>query len=119
MIYLYKYTRKCRTILFYKLQGETSEYRDLKEEDLMIIMQAESQWHMAGKFAKNGIYCDSIYGTTGYDFLLTSILVVDEFSEGYPVAWCPSNRETYEFMKIFFEKGEEKVWNVSPRVVYE
>ncbi len=36
---------------------------------------------------------DSTHGTNGYDFKLISIVVVDEFGEGFPVAWCFSNQE--------------------------
>ena len=28
------------------------------------------------------------HGTNSYDFNLVTVLVVDEFGEGYPIAWC-------------------------------
>ena len=34
--------------------------------------------------------------------MLTTLLVLDEFGEGQPVAWCLSNHETEEFLIIFF-----------------
>ena len=42
---------------------------------------------------KKVICIDSTHKTTGYDFLLITVMVVDEYGEGYPVAWCLSNRE--------------------------
>ena len=32
--------------------------------------------------------------TNGYDFPLTTVVVVDEFGEGFPVAWCISNKNS-------------------------
>ena len=41
----------------------------------------------------NKIICvDDTHGTNSYDFNLMTVLVVDEFGEGYPTAWCISNR---------------------------
>ena len=45
---------------------------------------------------------DSTHGTTGYDFYLTTLMFVDEFGSGFPVAWCLSNHEDTTFMTVFF-----------------
>ena len=66
------------------------------------------------KFSKDSICCDTTHGTTGYDFKLTTLIVIDEFREGVPVAFCLSNRETYEFMKIFFRKVKDSCGISSP-----
>ena len=104
-------------VLFYKLQGEPCEDESLhlQKEDFMIIIQSEAQKTMAKQFGKNGICCDSTHGTNGYDFLLTSMLVVDEFGEGVPVAWCISNREDYSFMKIFFSNVKTAIGPIPAR----
>ena len=88
-------------ILYYKMQGEKEAEKKLEIDDFMIFIQSESQKYLLTLFGAKGICCDSIHGTTDYDFGLTSILVVDEFGEGVPVAWCLSNHENYAFMKIF------------------
>ena len=36
---------------------------------------------------------DSTHGTNAYDFNLMTVLVVDGFGEGIPVAWAVANRE--------------------------
>ena len=59
--------------------------------------------------------CDTTHGTTGYDFKLTTLIVIDEFQEGVPVAFCISNRETYEFMRIFFDKVKDNCGISSPK----
>ena len=35
---------------------------------------------------------DDTHGTNSYHFSLITVLVVDEFGEGNPVAWCLCNR---------------------------
>ena len=50
---------------------------------------------------------DATHKTNGYDFPLITVVVVDEFGEGYPVAWCISNREDTKTLKVFFEKLKE------------
>ena len=55
-------------------------------------------------FGGKGICCDSTYGTIGYDFKLTSLLAVDDFGEGFPVAWYLSNHEDFNTMEVFLEK---------------
>ena len=39
------------------------------------------------------ICMDSTHGTNLYDFMLISILVIDDHGEGLPVAWAISNYE--------------------------
>lgn len=91
-------------VLYYKLQGDAPDflYRDLKTEDFIIIIQNPLQKHMAQKFVPKGVCLDSTHGTTGYDFYLTTLLVIDEFGSGFPVAFCLATHETETFLKVFF-----------------
>ena len=59
---------------------------------------------MFEKFAHKGICCDSMHGTNPYDFSLTTVLVIDKFGQGFPVAWCLSSQEDYTTMTIFFNE---------------
>ena len=107
--------------LFYKLQGQ--EYVDkedlnLNKNDFLIVIQSPFQRHMAEKFAHKGVCCDATHGTTAYDFKLTTLLVVDEFGEGFPVAWCLSNHEDFTHLCVFFN-GQKRLWNTSTNVVHE
>ena len=40
---------------------------------------------------------------------LTTILVVDEFGEGYPTAWCISNRKDLIAMVYYFEAKQRNI----------
>lgn len=92
-------------ILYYKLQGqEAEEDVGLSKEDFFIVIQSPLQKHMYQKFAHKGICCDSTHGTNAYDFSLTIILVIDEFGQGFPSAWCLSSHEDFTTMTIFFKE---------------
>ena len=38
---------------------------------------------------------DATHGTNMYEFHLVTVLVIDEFGEGVPVAWAISNKEDF------------------------
>lgn len=69
---------------------------------------------MAQKFTHKGGCIDSTHGTTGYDLLLTTIVVLDEFSGGIPIAWLFSNHEDFTVMCIFLKFLKRTVVYYSP-----
>ena len=82
-------------VLLYKQQGNatTSQCLNLTEKYFILVLQTHLQAEMLCKCGHNKIIrVDDTHGTNFYDFNLTAILVVDEFGEGYPTAWCISNR---------------------------
>ncbi len=102
--------------LFYKFQGEPApDGYDLTDDDFMVIIQSPFQKEMAQKFASNGICVDATHGTTGYDFLLTSLVVADEYGEGFPIIWCLSNHEDFTHMCIFYEMVKRNCGVLTPR----
>ena len=93
-------------ILFCKFQDEMVEGYDLSKEDFVLIIQSPFQRHMLQKFGTKGICCVFVctHGTNAYDFLLTTCLVVDEYGEGFPAAWCLSDHEDFTTMCTFFRE---------------
>ena len=92
-------------ILYYKLQGQDAEEGfDLMKEDFFIVVQSPLQKQMFEKFAPKGVCCDSTHGTNAYDFSLTTVLVIDDFGQGFPVAWCLSSHEDFTTMTLFFNE---------------
>ena len=90
-------------VLFCKFQGEDAPKNvDLLKEDFMMLLQTPFQKLMAQKFAEKGVCIDATHGTIGYDFSLTTVMVMDEQGEGFPVAWCLSNHEDFTHKCIFF-----------------
>ena len=103
-------------VLVYKRQGEQPpmgcDYLEI--DDFVLIIQTELQKQMMKEFGKRVVCIDSTHKTTGYDFLLITVMVVDEFGEGYPVAWCLCNREDQILMTIFMKQLHTRVGNLIP-----
>ena len=65
-------------------------------------------------YGNKAILMDATHGTTQYDFLLISILVIDEYGEGLPVAWAISNREDVTLLVQFLKAVHTKVGDIQP-----
>jgi hypothetical protein len=72
------------------------------------------QASMLKELGNNIICIDSTHKTTGYDFLLITLMVVDEFCEGFPVAWCLSTREDQAVLNIFFGELKRRNGSINP-----
>ena len=83
----------------------------------MMVLQALFQKLMAQKLAGKGVCIDATHGTAGYDFPLTTVMVMDEQGEGFPIAWCLSNHEDFTRMCIFFQIFEAELWYLVASVV--
>ena len=71
---------------------------------------------MFKQFAPDSIVCvDTTHSTNAHDFHLITTMVIDEYGEGMPVAWCISNREDQALVTNFYTKIREKIGRVVPR----
>ena len=52
------------------------------------------------KFGEKIVCMDSTHGTTMYDFLLITVMVLDEDNEGVPITWALSNRDEFFCTKL-------------------
>ena len=103
-------------VLLYKQQGKClQEHKFLNKSDFVLVLQTPYQAVMLKEFGNNVICIDSTFKTTGYDFTLITILVIDEFGEGYPVAWCLTSREDQQLVSLFFEIIKNKIGMVTPQ----
>ena len=87
--------QKYNPFLLYNPQGAnpTQECPSLGVNDFMLVLQNSLQAEVLKACGTNKMFCvDDTHGTNSYDFHLTNVLVIDEFGEGYPTAWCLSNR---------------------------
>ena len=57
---------------------------------------------------------DATHGTNGYDLMLITVIVIDEYGEGFPVAWCISNREDQLLLINFFNALRTRVGLIEP-----
>ena len=98
------------------IAGDVDESNPVfKAEDFIIIIQTPSQKDLLKEFGSKGVCCDATHNTTGYDFMLTTLLVLDDYGEGQPVAWCLSNHETLEFLIVFFRCIKDACGQVKAR----
>ena len=106
-------------VLLHKVQGEEPciEMENLKKEDMLLVIQTEFQKDMMVKFGNNIVCLDATHGTTMYDFLLITVVVVDEYGEGVPIAWALSNREDKSVLVQFLKSVKTRVGSLSPNII--
>lgn len=71
---------------------------------------------MFSKFATKLICVDATHGTTAYDFQLITVLLIDDYDEGIPVAWLISNREPPDVLRVFFRSIRERCSDVKTEI---
>ena len=104
-------------VLLYKPQGvsQPQTCAGLNDEDFVLVLQTPLQKDVMQKFAPNRVVCvDATHKTNGYDFPLITVLVVDEFGEGFPVAWFLSNREDHILLTNCYYCLRENVGEIVP-----
>ena len=106
-------------VLLHKVQGKEPciEMENLRKEDMLLVIQTEFQRDMMVMFGNNIVCLDATHGTTMYDFLLITAIIVDEYGEGVPVAWILSNREDKIVLVNFLKSVKARVGNLSPNII--
>ena len=84
----------------------------LAPNDFVLGIQTHLQVDILKKFGPRRVVCiDATHGTNGYDFSLITVIVIDEYGEGYPVAWCISD---LALLQHFFSSIKSRVGMISP-----
>lgn len=102
-------------ILLYKRQDEEHENHRLQRQDFCIIIMNTSQANMLKRFGTHVVAIDSTHGLNPYNFELTTLVVIDEWGEGFPGACMLTNRKDTVIFEVFFEKIKEKIGPLAPR----
>ena len=58
---------------------------------------------------------DSTHRINSYNFSLVTLVVVDEFGEGYPVGWCLSNHEDKFVLHNFLAEIKKRIGSITPQ----
>lgn len=98
-------------VLFFKHQGQADnaemlnreECEKLENSDFMLAIMTKPQEELLKKLGTDRICIDGTHGTTGCDFQLVTLLCVDEFGAGFPVAYCITNRVDRKAMLAFLK----------------
>eukprot|EP00794_Sanderia_malayensis_P017246 gene17246-18967_t len=104
-------SQEYNSILCYKPQGE--QKYGLPPNDFLLGIQTEFQRDLMLEQAENLVCLDSTHCTTGYDFLLVTVLVKDHFGEGVPVAWLITNCEDICSLDPFFAALRERIGDIN------
>ena len=103
-------------VLLYKPQGKNKTFDNLHANDFVLAIQTPMQADMMKALGNEKVVCiDATHGTNGYDFSLITVLVTDEFGEGYPVAWCLSNRTDLTLLLSFFKSIKNRTGVIIPK----
>ncbi len=96
-------------VIFYKPQGKCLEKTSLLKNDFVLAVQTSLQVDVLKTCGPNKVICiDATHGTNAYDFSLITVVVMDEFGEGYQTSWCLSNRTDLEVVIQFFASIKKK-----------
>ena len=82
-------------------QDKTQDCPSVGRDDFILVLQTPLQRDLLNTFGNNIVCMDDTHRTNSYNFSLITVLVVDEFGEGCPVAWCLCNR-TDKYILIDF-----------------
>lgn len=92
---------------------------NLDNENFILVISTNFQLQMFQHFGSSSnskICIDSTYRTNKYGLQLTTIVVVDEFGNGFPCAYCLSKKTDAGTWKIFFQKLKNKIGIIKTRI---
>lgn len=85
------------------------------ESNFIMVLQSPFQASMLRQFSTKRTLCiDDTHGTNAYDFHLITLMVIDEFGEGFPVAWCISKHVDTSALIDFFQAIKDNVGEITP-----
>ncbi|KAF0757599.1 MULE domain-containing protein, partial [Aphis craccivora] len=97
-------------VLYYKNQGANDSILD--SEDFGLILMTHFQKQLIVKFGNEKICIDGTHGTNAYDIQLYTLMIIDKFGSGCPVAFCFSNRSDERIFQLFFDVVKSKVGHI-------
>jgi len=95
-------------VRFVKYQGEVatdgSQDGRITIGDFMIVLMNDVQVQMLQQYGHHSLNClDSTRGSNAFDFQLTTLLIIDDYGEVFPVAYCISSKVDLLAMEVFLE----------------
>ena len=58
---------------------------------------------------------DATHSTKAYNFHLISVVVVDEYGEGFPCGWCISNKQDGAVSTLLFKYLRQKTGEINSK----
>lgn len=97
-------------VLFYKKQGTISPLLD--ENEFCLIVMNHLQQLMLKKFGNNIIVVENTDELNNYNFNLTVLMIMDEFSEIFPTTFMFSNTKNTKIYQILFDTLKTRVGTI-------
>ena len=109
---------------------ESEKSPSLKKNSFILTVQTEFQMELYQQFSNKILCTDATHSTNAYQFKLITFLVQDEFNQGgptiflykiiltickftgQPIAWCISDQETTDVVRLFLQSINDN--NKSP-----
>ena len=88
---------------------------DAGDLSFLMVLQSPLQRNLLKQRCSQSTICvDDTHGTNAYEFHLTTLMVIDEFGEGFPTAWCVSSHIDSDTLKKFFQAVKANVGELEP-----
>ena len=85
------------------------------EDAFILVIQSKFQAELLRKYASQNVVCvDDTHGTNAYNFNLITLIVVDEYGEGFAVAWSICDKNNSESLVKFFDAVKKSTGEVNP-----
>ena len=91
------------------------EPQEMEGTEFLLVLQSLFQANMLKILCSGKTVCvDVTHGTNSYGFHLTTVVVIDEYGEGFPAAWCISSHIDTNTLRKFFEVIKKNVGEIQP-----
>lgn len=92
------------SILLYKKQGEILDNcSELRPEDFVLIYMNKKQKEYFQRFGNNILATDETHGLHEYGFVLHTLMVLDDFDQGFPACFLFTNRNDETVIELLFQ----------------
>jgi len=113
---------KSDLVRFIKYHGEEAvdalDSVKIALDEFMIVLMNDVQVYMLQQYGHHRVNCmDSIHGANLYDFHLTTLTIVDDYGEVFPVAFCISSQVDKPAMEVFLENVRTAIGGSVPGVL--
>lgn len=105
---------EANSVLYYKWQEDVEPgCHNADAGEFMLVIMNPFQKEMAKRYGSR-VCIDSTHGTTSYDFELTTLMLIDEYEEGFPAAFLISNTVNTKILTKFLESVKDAVGVIQP-----
>jgi len=104
-------------VLIYKAQGIVSEdYPGVPANEFLLAYMSETQENMLKTYGGNIICVDGTHGMNGYGIEMSTLMVIDDEFQGFPVLFFYHTSKHTDIYTLLFEKLKERTGGIQCKV---